>query len=271
MSDYIGHARIREALEQHLPAVTVFTGPPGVGKRTLARHLLDFHEVGSYDRLWLEGAEVSVGVIRTVVVPFVVTAVGRRKVVVLDLEDAPAFDGVQHTLLKTLEEPPMAVRFILVSARPLLPTILSRARVFRFGMLTAREITQILVQQGIEAPKALTAAQVSGGSVRDALVAVQGAGAARERVVAALREVARGSTAALVRVFREWGEPEHRLLLTWAAERAAGRWRVFTAQDAALGKDHAQFLLSLLARYSPARSRIADRAALEDLAGVCRG
>lgn len=72
---------------------------------------------------------------------------GRRRVVIID--DADALVGAaQNALLKTLEEPPAASVFVLVSAMPdaLLPTVRSRCPRLRFGPLTAGEIADALVR-----------------------------------------------------------------------------------------------------------------------------
>ena len=61
---------------------------------------------------------------------------GRRRVVIVD--DADALNAeAQNALLKTLEEPPAASTFVLVTSRPdmLLPTVLSRCQRLRFGRL----------------------------------------------------------------------------------------------------------------------------------------
>ena len=63
---------------------------------------------------------------------------GRRRVVIINEADAAGADA-QSALLKTLEEPPSASLFILISSIPdaLLPTVLSRCPRLRFGPLTA--------------------------------------------------------------------------------------------------------------------------------------
>ncbi len=59
----------------------------------------------------------------------------------------------QDALLKTLEEPPSAAIIILVSAYAdtLQPTILSRCRRLRFGLLVEADVARILKAQGIDA------------------------------------------------------------------------------------------------------------------------
>jgi DNA polymerase-3 subunit delta' len=71
----------------------------------------------------------------------------RRRVVIFDQADAMQ-PPAQSALLKTLEEPPSASAFILVSSLPdaLLPTVQSRCPRIRFAPLTPQEVTQALVR-----------------------------------------------------------------------------------------------------------------------------
>ena len=96
---------------------------------------------------------------------------GRRRVVIIDEADA-AGDAAQSALLKTLEEPPSASIFILVSSMPdaLLPTVLSRCPRLRFGPLTPNEVARVLVEDhGYSEQDARVAAAESDGSVGRAL------------------------------------------------------------------------------------------------------
>jgi DNA polymerase-3 subunit delta' len=72
---------------------------------------------------------------------------GRRRVVIIDEADA-AGGPAQSALLKTLEEPPSATVFILVSSMPdaLLATVRSRCPRLRFGALTPAEVAQALMR-----------------------------------------------------------------------------------------------------------------------------
>lgn len=71
----------------------------------------------------------------------------RRRVVILDESDAMQAPA-QSALLKTLEEPPSASIFLLVSSLPdaLLPTVRSRCPRIRFAPLTAQEVAFTLVR-----------------------------------------------------------------------------------------------------------------------------
>lgn len=97
----------------------------------------------------------------------------RRRVVIID--DAEAMvPGAQNALLKTLEEPPSASLFVLVSAMPdaLLPTVLSRCPRLRFGALTAAEIADALTRDhGYSEAEARAVAADADGSLGRAVQA----------------------------------------------------------------------------------------------------
>ena len=96
---------------------------------------------------------------------------GRRRVVIIDEADAAGADA-QSALLKTLEEPPSASVFILVSSIPdaLLPTVLSRCPRLRFGPLTPAEVARVLMREhGYSEADARAAAADADGSIGRAL------------------------------------------------------------------------------------------------------
>jgi DNA polymerase-3 subunit delta' len=96
---------------------------------------------------------------------------GRRRVVILDDADAVLVEA-QNALLKTLEEPPSASVFVLVTSRPdvLLPTVRSRCQRLRFGRLAAGDIAEVLIRDhDYDEAGAHAAASAADGSVRAAL------------------------------------------------------------------------------------------------------
>ena len=98
---------------------------------------------------------------------------GRRRVVIVDEADAMV-PQAQNALLKTLEEPPSASTFVLVSSMPdaLLPTVRSRCSHLRFGALAPAEVTAVLVRDhGYSETEARAAAADADGSVGRALAA----------------------------------------------------------------------------------------------------
>ncbi len=95
---------------------------------------------------------------------------GRRRVVIIDQADA-LVASAQNALLKTLEEPPSASSFILVSARSdlLLPTVRSRCPRLAFRPLDVRFVVQGLIARGLSAERAQTLAASAEGSLGRAL------------------------------------------------------------------------------------------------------
>ena len=96
---------------------------------------------------------------------------GRRRLVVID--EAQCLEvPAQQALLKMLEEPPSATRFVLVTAQAdvLLPTIRSRCPQLRFAPLGSAEIADALVSRhGWSASDAQAAAALADGRLGRAL------------------------------------------------------------------------------------------------------
>jgi DNA polymerase-3 subunit delta' len=118
---------------------------------------------------------------------------GRRRVVIVDEADAVLVEA-QNALLKTLEEPPPASMFVLVTARPdvLLPTVRSRCQRLRFGRLAPADIAAVLMRDhGYAEADAHAAASASDGSIGLALEGgSEAAAAARDAAARLLQGVA---------------------------------------------------------------------------------
>jgi DNA polymerase-3 subunit delta' len=181
-SSIIGHHRIvsllsRAVARDTLPPSLLLAGPAGIGKRRVAmavaaavnclqpRQSTEFErdacgqcaackriERGVHpDVILIEPGDT--GTIKIEQVRDVIDRAGyrpfegRRRVVVIDEADAMV-PAAQNALLKTLEGPPSASKFILVSSMPdsLLPTVQSRCPRLRFGPLSAGEVAEILVR-----------------------------------------------------------------------------------------------------------------------------
>jgi DNA polymerase-3 subunit gamma/tau len=103
-------------------------------------------------------------------------ATSKRKVYLVD-EVQMLSAAASNALLKTLEEPPEHVVFVLATTNPekVLPTIRSRTQHLEFTLFSADELeallADVLAQEGIEAdPEALAViARAGAGSARDAL------------------------------------------------------------------------------------------------------
>jgi DNA polymerase III subunit gamma/tau len=105
---------------------------------------------------------------------------GRHKVVILD-EAHMLTDEASNALLKTLEEPPEKVVFVMATTQPedLVDTIRSRSQHFHFRALSFSEIVQALhdiaTKEGLEADAGAIAvmARAADGSLRDALSLIE--------------------------------------------------------------------------------------------------
>jgi DNA polymerase-3 subunit delta' len=95
---------------------------------------------------------------------------GRIKGILIEGADT-LNEAAANALLKTLEEPPSATVFVLVTARPqtLLETIRSRCQVLRFAELPAGDVAALLTAAGVGAVQAAQIAPLSGGSVAQGL------------------------------------------------------------------------------------------------------
>jgi len=193
--ELIGRATSRGTL----PPSLIFAGPAGVGKRMAAVALaqlmncLALDKTGGADAcgacssckriargvhadvLMVEPGEtgsiridqVRDAIERSAYRPFE----GRRRVVIVDEADSLNAEA-QNALLKTLEEPPSASTFVLVTSRPdmLLPTVLSRCQRLRFGRLSPGEVATILIRDHEYTERdAHAAASLSDGSLGRAL------------------------------------------------------------------------------------------------------
>jgi DNA polymerase-3 subunit delta' len=205
----VGHRHLLERLAQAiargtLPPSVIFSGPEGVGKRAAALALAqalncerpiawpdgeaagqdacgecgacrriargvhsDLLIVAPGDSGTIKVDQIRDAIDRSAYRPFE----GRRRVVIVDGADA-LMGEAQNALLKTLEEPPPASVFVLVTSRPdlLLPTVRSRCQRLRFGPLSPGEIAAVLVRDhGMSERDAHAAAVIADGSLGRAL------------------------------------------------------------------------------------------------------
>ncbi len=126
---------------------------------------------GANDRDTALSAEIRVEEVRRMKGFFQMSAAdGGRRVVIVDAADEMTV-AAANAILKILEEPPPRVTMLLISHQPfrLLPTIRSRCRELRLVPLGPADMAQALAATGeaADAPEAL--AQLSGGSVGEAL------------------------------------------------------------------------------------------------------
>jgi len=201
-------AALRNAVtEDRLGHAYLFSGPRGTGKTSTARILakvlncenpaagepccvcdscLSIDAGTSFDVHELDAASNNgVDAIRDLISSASLATPGRYKVYILD-EVHMLSTAASNALLKTLEEPPSHVIFVLATTDPqkVLPTIRSRTQHFEVHLLSAADleglIDHVVADAGLElSPEGRAyVLRVGGGSARDTLSAL-------DRVVAA--------------------------------------------------------------------------------------
>ena len=224
LRDIVGHAAVLELISRAvdrntLPQSLIFAGPSGVGKHKAAVALaqlvncqsrVDGDACGTCpscsriarrvhpDILFIdpeESGSIKIDQVREAISasgyrPFE----GRRRVIIIDQAEAMVANG-QDALLKTLEEPPAASVFILVTSLPdlLLPTVRSRCQRLRFGRLAPGDVAAVLKERhGFSDAEAHAAASLSDGSIGRALEeASEAFGDARTAALQLLQAAAR--------------------------------------------------------------------------------
>jgi len=201
--DITGHRRLLQliahaAVRGTLPPSLIFAGPEGVGKRMAALALAQLMNCLKRDddaidacgacaacKRIARGVHPDVLIVEpgdtgAIKIEYMRDAIdraayrpfeGKRRVVIVDHADALTVP-TQDAILKTLEEPPSASTFVLVTACPdvLLPTVLSRCQRLRFGRLSPAEIAATLIRDHEYAEAdAHAAASLSDGSIGRAL------------------------------------------------------------------------------------------------------
>jgi DNA polymerase-3 subunit delta' len=195
--DLIGHAWAVDMLHQHIAAdrlrhAYLFSGPQGVGRRTLAlnfaqaincpsppapgvpcgacrtcQQIVRMQQADlSVTQSEAEGESLKVDQVRDLQRSLSLAPYESAYRVALLLRFEEATDGAQNALLKTLEEPNDRVVLLVTADEPenLLPTIASRCELLRLRPLALNDLTNDLIEKkGLDAEKAKVIAHIAGG------------------------------------------------------------------------------------------------------------
>jgi DNA polymerase III subunit gamma/tau len=202
-------------LKDQVPAALLFDGVRGTGKTTSARILAAAlncqtdRPCGScascrsiYDGSSLAVWEIDaasnglVGDMRQLVDQARYQTGGNRRVILLDEAHSMSREA-NNVLLKTLEEPPPATTFVLLTTEPtrILGTVLSRCMSFQFRRISVLDIQErlayICAQESIEVePALLTLLAVrADGGMRDAIMTLDQMARAGALTVAAFQDL----------------------------------------------------------------------------------
>jgi DNA polymerase-3 subunit gamma/tau len=187
--DVVGQQHVTRTLinsikENKIPSALLFCGPRGVGKtssaRIFAREINDYSKEDelSFNIFELDAASNNKAddirdLIEKVRIP---PQKGKYKVYIID-EVHMLSKHAENAFLKTLEEPPPYVVFILATTEKnkILPTIISRCQIYDFNRIKELEIVEYLNQIckkeniDFELPALNLIAKKSDGSMRDSL------------------------------------------------------------------------------------------------------
>jgi DNA polymerase III subunit delta' len=221
-----------QSVRQHrLPPAYLFAGPAGVGKRSTAwalakalncpsqngdacdqcavcwrieRHLHpDIHLVEP------DGQVIKIDQVRRLREVLALQAYeGQVKVAILDDVSKLTVEA-GNALLKVLEEPPTQTLFVLICQQlgSLPATVLSRAQVLRFGLLTHEQVVALLRQHGRDPAAAERTAYFSSGRVGAALTLDLPAALERRAEALALwRQGRAGDAAGSLCVAEQWAK-----------------------------------------------------------------
>jgi len=149
--EYVGHSEIvesvKKALDKNLSKAFLLTGPSGIGKTSLARIIARHWGVDEYGLIEIDAATYTgIDEMRTVMEASKVRGFGNpKKIVIIDEFHSLSRQAIQ-SLLKSLEEPPEHLMWVLATTEPskVPKTIKTRCLAYDLKPLSNKELLEFL-------------------------------------------------------------------------------------------------------------------------------
>lgn len=215
MTPIIGHESVLLRLMQHHPRVMLFVGPASVGKHALAMNVAQQHD--PYNQHTLDIQKLDIAAARGA---SKFAAVGSGRVVIVCLDGAT--DAAANALLKVIEE--SSARFILLAESMPSDTVMSRAVLFRFSLLTDEQVEDILLARGIVPSEAKRLAELAHGTLRNVLHARSDS---KSTVLAAMTAIRNRDEDALGSLVHRWSDEHTELMVELCVEAITEKWSLF--------------------------------------------
>lgn len=249
-----------------LPRVSLLRAPASTGKRTTALHVAHLNGVSVVDQMFFppleyqdehgrptERSEDSTQPVVAFEPELTITHVrdlitwsrtaplsSPFKVAIVRLdhlrEDGTSWRASNRTLaamLKLLEEPPAAARFMLLATLPTMPMVRSRSMELTAGLLNPEQVAGILFAvSDLSEHEAKVAASLGGGRVAPSISARVTSWGSVQAVVDVLTSLVARDQIALTEKARIWTDQDTDMLVRWAHERMTERWSVFSGSGA---------------------------------------
>lgn len=286
----IGQARVMARLDRAIRAGTlahayIFEGPAGVGKFTTAKALakalicgdtgcnhcaacvrIDHETHPDVFHVVPQGVTLGIEQIRDIGRQVILKPVeGDRKVFIIDEAEAMTQQAA-NAFLRTLEEPPPGVVFILVTSNvhALLPTVLSRCQIVNFSAIPGHEIVALLQERfGFDRDEAELATRVSGGVVGKALALVRSGGmATRNQVLTLAADIPVLDALDLMNAAETIAESIRKPL---AALKTSQKKEAVEAEEMAVSRTHASFIRRTLEQRTKRELAQRERQQFEDV------